>query len=42
MNINIPINENVHKTVEDIKNIISYNLLISKHNKQLNKKLKKL
>ena len=36
------INENVHKTVEDIKNIISYNLLISKHNKLLNKKLKKI
>ena len=36
------INENVHKTVEDIKNIISYNLLITKHNKLLNKKLKKI
>ena len=36
------INENVHKTVQDIKNIISYDLLITRHNRLLNKKLKKI
>ncbi len=36
------INENVQKTVEDIKNIIEYNELLNKQNKILKLKLKKI
>ena len=36
------INENVHKTVEDIRKIIEYNELIENRNSDLKKKLKKI
>ena len=36
------INENVHKTVDDIRKIIEYNELIENRNSDLKKKLKKI
>ena len=36
------VNENIQKTVNDIKKIIEYNQLIAKQNNILNKKLKRI